>query len=101
MALSNTPTNPHKNTPPMVLTKDNFTDPYLVVGQDGLPKEIYDQVVNHCKEMISDDALGFLDAFDMTKAFQTDYVEFLETSTRDQVLDDDGGSNKSRKCIYY
>tara|TARA_R110000822_G_scaffold241380_3_gene370699 strand:+ start:6148 stop:7533 length:1386 start_codon:yes stop_codon:yes gene_type:complete len=95
MALSNVPTNPHRNTPPMVLTKDNYTDPYLVVGQDGLPKEIYDQVVNHCKEMISDDALGFLDAFDMTKAFQTDYIEFLETSTRDQVLDDDGAVTRA------
>tara|TARA_R110000772_G_scaffold35637_8_gene85842 strand:+ start:537 stop:1874 length:1338 start_codon:yes stop_codon:yes gene_type:complete len=79
----------------MALTKAGYTDPYLVVGQDGLPKEIYDTVVNHCKEMISDDPLGFLDAFSMTKAFETDYIEFLETTTRDQVLDDDGAVTRA------
>lgn len=95
MALSNQPANPHRNTPPMVLTQGGYTDPYQVVGQSGLPKEVYDTVVGHCREMMSEDTLGFLDEFQMTKSFRTDYVEFLETTTRDQVIDDDGAVSRS------
>ena len=89
MAL-NKPTNPHKNRPPLVLTQGNYVDPYTIIGSSGVPQKVYDTVVNDCRQIMKDDWMGFLDEFGMNKAFQTNSIEYVETTTRDGVIDDDG-----------
>ena len=88
MALT-TPTNPHKNRPPLLLTQENYVDPYTIVGSSGVPQEVYDTVVNDCRQIMADDWMGFLDEFGMNKSFETNSIEYVETTTRDGVIDDD------------
>ncbi len=88
MALA-VPTNPHKNRPPIVLSQANYVDPYTIVGSSGIPQLVYDTIVNDCLAIMQDDWMGFLDEFSMTKSFTTNSLEYVETTTRDNVIDDD------------
>lgn len=94
MALTNTPTNPHKNTTAKLLDQSNYSDPFAlateVAKQVGLPKEVLDQVRLDCESLVKENWLGFLDMFQMNIPFETDYVQFIESETPDYVIDDDG-----------
>jgi len=89
------PTNPHNNRPPLLLTQDNYVDPYTVTGSAGIPQSVYDTIQNDCLLMMKDDVMGFLDEFSMTKSFVTNTVEYVETTTRDNVIDDDGAVTRT------
>lgn len=102
MPLSSIPQNPHRNTSPntaITYTDQNYRDPFeiaQVVGERaGLPKEMLDQVHTHCQELVKDSWLGFLDMFNMNIPFETDYIQFVETTTPDFVIDDDGAVTRS------
>ena len=88
------PVNPHNNVSPNMLNNDNYADPFtlatLVASQQGLPKEILDQIQTDCASLVKDSWLGFLDMFQMNMAFETDYVQFIESTSPDYVIDDDG-----------
>lgn len=89
------PTNPHNNTSPVLLHDRDFVDPFALVSSAGLPKEFMDQVVTHCQDLVKDSWLGFLDMFQMNKAFETDYVEVVESKTPDYVIDDVGAVSRA------
>ena len=94
MATVNTPVNPHDNTSPVVLTQQNYADPFelatLVNAREGVPQDILDQVWTDCRKMTKDSWLGFLDMYQMNMPVTTDYVQFVETTSPDYTIDDDG-----------
>lgn len=95
MSVLTEPTNPlFNNVSPNTLTDKNYKDPFAiaqaVADQQGLPEEILDKVFSDCASLVKDSWLGFLDMFQMNMAFETDYVQFVETTTPDYVIDDDG-----------
>lgn len=95
----NTPQNPHDNTSPVVLTQDNYADPFelatVVNAREGVPQDILDQVWTDCRKMTKDSWLGFLDMFQMTMPVTTDFVQFVETTSPDYVVDDDGAVTRA------
>lgn len=94
MPITSQPVNPFNNITPNMLTENTFADPFeiaaLMATKAGLPTEILDTVYSHCNEMVKDSWLGFIDMFNMNIPFTTDYVNFLETTSPDYVLDADG-----------
>ena len=99
MAITKTPSNPHNNTSPTLLNNDNYADPFalatLINAQQGLPQDALDQVKSDCASLVIDSWLGFLDMFQMNFAFETDYIQFVETETPDYVIDDDGAVTRA------
>lgn len=99
MALTNVPSNPHNNTSPNVLDNSNYADPFAiaatVAAQQGLPQDLLDQVHTDCAALVKNSWLGFLDMFQMNMSFETDYIQFVETTTPDYVIDDDGAVTRS------
>ena len=99
MPLTNTPTNPHNNTTPNVLDNSNFADPIaiaaVVAAQQGLPQDLLDRIHTDCAALVTNSWLGFLDMFQMNMAFETDYMQFIETRTPDYVIDDDGAVTRA------
>lgn len=99
MAITSQPVNPHNNVSPNMLNNDNYADPFtlatLVAGQQGLPKEILDQIQTDCASLVKNKWLGFLDMFQMNIGFETDYVQFVESTSPDYVIDDDGAVTRA------
>lgn len=99
MAITSQPVNPHNNVSPNMLNNDNYADPFtlatLVAGQQGLPKEILDQIQTDCASLVKNKWLGFLDMFQMNIGFETDYVQFVESTSPDYVIDDDGAITRA------
>lgn len=99
MPITSKPQNPHNNVTPNMLNVDNYSDPFaiaqLMQSKAGLPTEILDTVHSHCKEIMEDSWMGFIDMFQMSIGFETDYVQFLETAMPDHVIDDDGAVTRA------
>lgn len=99
MPITSQPSNPFNNVSPNMLTESNFRDPFeiaqLMQDKAGLPTEVLDEVHEHCNELMKDSWLGFIDAFQMNVAFETDYVNFTETQLPDYVIDDDGAVTRA------
>ena len=94
MATITAPTNPRNYISPNILNDATYRDPFELLadvqGRAGLPPEVLDQVYTDCSALVKDSWLGFLDMFQMNMAFTTDYIQFVEHSTPDFVIDDDG-----------
>lgn len=101
MSIATRPANPHDNTSPVFFqaTEQNFKDPFeiaaLVAARTGLPQEFLDQVQSDCRSIAKDSWMGFLDYYQMTIPFKTDFIQFLETETMDFVIDDDGAVSRA------
>jgi hypothetical protein len=99
MAISSQPANPHNNVSPNMLDDSNYKDPFtlatLVAAQQGLPTEVLDQIHTDCASLVKDSWLGFLDMFQMNIAFETDYAQFVESTSPDYVIDDDGAVTRA------
>jgi len=94
MALQTPTPNAYNNNPPVLFTTDNYKDPFTVKAQveefGGLPKEAFDQIETDIEKLVRNDFLGFIDYFNLNIGFETDNVMFVETTTPDYVIDDDG-----------
>lgn len=103
MPISSLPANPHNNTSPNVLDNSNYADPLaiaaVVAAQQGLPQDLLDQVHIDCAKLVQNSWLGFLDMFQMNMSFETDYMQFVETTTPDYVIDDDGAVTRLAKVF--
>lgn len=99
MAITSTPVNPHNNTSPVRLTTDNFADPFdlaaAVATQAGLPQEVLDKVHTDCSALVRDNWMAFLDMFQMNIGFETDYIQFIESTSPDYVIDDTGAVSRT------
>jgi len=99
MAITSTPVNPHNNTSPIRLTTDNFADPFdlaaAVATQAGLPQEVLDKVHTDCSALVKDNWMAFLDMFQMNIGFETDYIQFIESTSPDYVIDDTGAVSRT------
>ena len=99
MPITSTPQNPHNNTTPVLFTAANHADPFaiaqLVADRNEIPAEVLDQVETDCHELVRDSWLAFLDMFQMNIGFTTDFVQFLETTQPDYVIDDDGAVTRT------
>jgi len=99
MSVLTAPSNPNNNTSRNVFTTDTYREPFAlateIAGQNGLPEEILDKVHTDCEALVKDDWLAFLDMFQMTMPFETDYLEFVESQTPDTVIDDDGAVTRA------
>ena len=94
MSVLTKPTNPHNNTSPNILRQENYADPIAlataIASKEGLPESVLDRIYTDCASLAKDSWLGFLDMFQMNMAFTTDYVQLVETTSPDYVIDDDG-----------
>lgn len=94
MSVLTKPVNPHNNTTINRLDESNYADPFviaaLVAAQQGLPQDLLDQVYTDVTALVKDSWLGFIDMFQMNLPFETDYVQFVESTSPDYVIDDDG-----------
>lgn len=99
MPITSQPSNPHNNTTPNVLDNTNYATPVaiaaVVAAQQGLPQDLLDQIHTDCASLVRNSWLGFLDMFQMNMAFETDYMQFIETRTPDYVIDDDGAVTRA------
>lgn len=99
MSVLTQPTNPNNNTSRNVFTTDTYREPFAlateIAGQNGLPEEMLDKIHTDCADLVKDDWLAFIDMFQMNIAFETDYIEFVESQTPDTVIDDDGAITRS------
>lgn len=99
MPITSQPTNTFDNVTPALLTESNYADPFeialLMQQKAGLPTEVLDTVHSHCNEIMKDSWMGFIDMFQMSIGFETDYINFLETTTPDYVIDDDGAVTRA------
>jgi hypothetical protein len=93
------PVNPHNNISPNILNDSTYRDPFVLLAEvqarAGLPQEVLDQVYVDCTKLTKDSWLGFLDMFQMNMPFVTDFVQFVEHSTPDYVIDDDGAVTRA------
>lgn len=99
MSVLTTPSNPHNNVTPNMLTQANYTDPITLAAEmasrRGLPKEQLDKVYTDCEDLVKESWLGFLDMFQMNVGIKTNSLEFIETETPDYVIDDDGAVTRA------
>lgn len=99
MAITSQPSNPHNNTSPVLFTTANYVEPFALAAalqtRNAVPQEVLDQVQTDCEDIAKDSWLGFIDYFQMSIPFVTDYVHLLETETADFVIDDDGAVTRS------